>query len=107
MSTMDHHQNGSEPPLYRLRGVMKSYGRDETLVRAVDGIDLEVHRGEFVVVAGASGSGKSTLLQLLGALDRPTAGAIYFEGRDLAERGDAELAALRLAHSGSCSSSST
>jgi putative ABC transport system ATP-binding protein len=76
--------------------VVKSYGRDETLVRAVDGIDLEVHRGEFIVVAGPSGSGKSTLLQLLGALDRPTAGAIHFEDRNLAERGDAELAALRL-----------
>ncbi len=51
---------------------------------------------EFVVVAGPSGSGKSTLLQLLGALDRPSAGAIHFEGRDLAALGDGELAALRL-----------
>ena len=96
MTNGDHQRNGPEPPLYRLRGVVKSYGRDETLVRAVDGIDLEVHRGEFIVVAGPSGSGKSTLLQLLGALDRPTAGAIHFEDRNLAERGDAELAALRL-----------
>jgi putative ABC transport system ATP-binding protein len=83
-------------PLYELRDVTKSYGRDETVVRAVDGIDLRIGKGEFVVVAGPSGSGKSTLLQLLGALDRPSAGAIHFEGRDLAKLSDGELALLRL-----------
>ena len=64
-------------------------------------------RGEFVVVAGPCGSGKTTLLQLLGALDRPTAGAVEFEGRDIAQMGDGELAALRRDRSGSSSSSST
>jgi putative ABC transport system ATP-binding protein len=96
MSTLHRDPNGPDPPLYELRGVIKSYGSDQTRVRAVDGIDLEIRRGEFAVVAGPSGSGKSTLLQLLGALDRPSAGAIHFEGRDLAGLSDAELAALRL-----------
>src|SRR5436190_16657069 len=87
---------GKVPPLYELRGVTKDFGSAETRARAVDGLDLEIARGEFVVVAGPSGSGKSTLLQLLGALDRPSGGAIHFEGRDLARLGDGELAELRL-----------
>ncbi|MGH2950302.1 MAG: ABC transporter ATP-binding protein [Solirubrobacteraceae bacterium] len=78
-------------PLYDLRGVVKAYGA----VRAVDSVDLRVERGEMVVVAGPSGSGKTTLLQLLGALDRPTAGTIAFEGRDLAGLSDGELTRLR------------
>ena len=77
--------------LYELRGVEKTF-RD---VRAVDRVDLDVEPGEFLVVAGPSGSGKTTLLQLLGALDRPTAGEIRFEGRPLARMGDGELARLR------------
>jgi putative ABC transport system ATP-binding protein len=96
MKTLKSEPNAPGPPLYELRGVVKGYGHDETLVRALDGINLELHRGEFVVVAGPSGSGKSTLLQLLGALDRPSAGTVQFEGRDLAAQGDAELAELRL-----------
>jgi putative ABC transport system ATP-binding protein len=77
--------------LYELRGVEKTY-RD---VHAVDGVDLDVAPGEFVVVAGPSGSGKTTLLQLLGALDRPTKGEVRFEGRPLERMGDGELARLR------------
>jgi putative ABC transport system ATP-binding protein len=85
------------PPgvLYGLQGLTKRYPSGESEVRAVDGIDLEILTGEFAVVAGPSGSGKSTLLQLLGALDRPSEGAITFEGRDLATRSDSELADLR------------
>jgi len=77
--------------LYELRDVEKTF-RD---VHAVDGVDLDVAPGEFVVVAGPSGSGKTTLLQLLGALDRPTRGEIRFEGRPLERMGDGELARLR------------
>ncbi len=92
--------NGPRPveagPIYRLRGVTKSYRGAGGEVRAVDGVDLEVRAGEFVVIEGASGSGKSTLLALLGALDRPTAGTIEFEDRDLAGLGDGELSDLRL-----------
>jgi putative ABC transport system ATP-binding protein len=88
--------NIAKPWLYELRDVNRSYGRAETLVRAIDGIDLRIGEGEFLVVAGPSGSGKSTLLQLLGALDRPTGGVIYFEGRDLSKLSDGALAELRL-----------
>ena len=77
--------------LYDLRQVEKRYGN----VAAVDGVDLEVRHGEFLVVAGPSGSGKTTLLQLLGALDRPTGGSVEFEGKDLVAMGDGELARLR------------
>jgi putative ABC transport system ATP-binding protein len=85
----------AEADLYDLDDVVKDYGSGETLVTAVDGIDLRVRRGEFVVVAGPSGSGKTTLLQLLGALDRPTRGRVLFEGRDLNRMADRELALLR------------
>jgi putative ABC transport system ATP-binding protein len=85
----------AHPALYRLNHVVKTYGSADTAVTAVDGMDLDLGRGEFAVVAGPSGSGKSTLLLLLGALDRPSAGMIAFEGRDLARLGDSELADLR------------
>jgi putative ABC transport system ATP-binding protein len=83
-------------PEYELRGVNKQYGRGGVAVRALDGLDLEIAGGEFVVVAGPSGSGKSTLLQLLGALDRPTSGEVRFEGRDIALMSEGESAQLRL-----------
>jgi putative ABC transport system ATP-binding protein len=84
------------PPLFELRAVSRVYGSGTREVRAVDAIDLQIDPGEFLVVAGPSGSGKTTLLQLLGTLDRPTAGQILFEGRDLAALPDAELTLLRL-----------
>jgi putative ABC transport system ATP-binding protein len=83
-------------PLYELRGVTRSYGQGATEVHAVRDVSLSVARGEFVAVAGPSGSGKTTLLQLLGGLDRPTAGEILFEGRDLARLRESELTSLRL-----------
>jgi putative ABC transport system ATP-binding protein len=88
---------GSDPePVYRLESVSRHYGSGAAAVRALDGVDLELASGEFVVVAGPSGSGKSTLLQLLGALDRPSSGRVLFEGVDLARAGEGELAHLRL-----------
>jgi putative ABC transport system ATP-binding protein len=83
------------PPLYDLRRVTKHFGAGGATVTAVDEIDLLIERGEFAVVAGPSGSGKTTLLQLLGALDRPTAGQVLFEGQDLDRMSDDELARLR------------
>jgi putative ABC transport system ATP-binding protein len=81
--------------IYRLRQVTKTYGGSATVVTAVDRVDLEVEDGAFLVIAGASGSGKTTLLQLLGGLDRPTSGEVFFEQRDLAKLADAELTRLR------------
>jgi putative ABC transport system ATP-binding protein len=83
-------------PTYELRDATRSYGENSTLVHALDGLDLTINRGEFVAVFGPSGSGKTTLLQLLGALDRPTGGSIFFEGQPLESFGDAALADLRL-----------
>ncbi len=82
--------------LYSLDGVAKFFQRGPTTIRALDGVDLEIDAGEFVTLEGPSGSGKTTLLQLLGALDRPSAGRVLFEGSDLAALPDRELAGLRL-----------
>ena len=76
--------------------VCKHYSMGETLIRAVDGISLEIREGEFVALLGASGSGKSSLLNLIAGLDRPSAGAIRVEGRDLSELSRNDLAQYRL-----------
>ena len=86
-----------EVPTYELRGVTRRYGQGQTEVQAVRDLNLRIDAGEFVAIVGPSGSGKTTLLQLLGALDRPSAGEILFEGRDLAKLGEGELTSLRLA----------
>src|SRR5437667_10564723 len=83
-------------PLYEVRNASKVFTKGGREVRAVDDVSLEIGAGEFVALEGPSGSGKTTLLQLLGALDRPSAGRVFFEGRDLATLPDHELAALRL-----------
>jgi putative ABC transport system ATP-binding protein len=81
---------------YEVRSVGKAFNRGSVVINAVQGVDLTIERGEFVALEGPSGSGKTTLLQLLGALDRPSSGRVFFEGRDLAELRDAALAELRL-----------
>lgn len=81
----------------RLERISKSFeGPDGGVpVGVLAGVDLAVARGESLAIVGPSGSGKSTLLHIAGALERPTSGAVWFEGRDLAALKDAELAALR------------
>jgi putative ABC transport system ATP-binding protein len=86
----------NETPIYELRHVTRSYGKNEAQVDAVRDVDLVIERGEFVAIVGPSGSGKTTLLQLLGGLDRPTAGEVWFEGRNLATLKESELTSLRL-----------
>ena len=60
----------------------KYYGSGDTLVKALDGVDLTVEDGEFVAIVGTSGSGKSTLLHMLGGLDRPTFGSVTVDGKE-------------------------
>ena len=81
---------------YELTGAGKAFSRGSATIHAVEAVDLAIEPGEFVALEGPSGSGKTTLLQLLGALDRPSSGRVFFEGRDLAELRDAQLAELRL-----------
>lgn len=81
--------------ILKTTAVKKYYGKDDYLVKAVDGIDLSIEEGEFVAIVGTSGSGKSTLLHLIGGLDRPTAGTISIEGKELFSMNDDELAIFR------------
>ncbi len=82
--------------LFELRDVSKRFRRGDSAIHAVDSIDLTIAAGELVAIEGPSGSGKTTLLQLLGALDRPDEGQVFFEGRELQTLGDRALAELRL-----------
>jgi len=79
----------------RARGLRKQYGREGGLVRAVDGVDLDVAAGRTLAVMGPSGCGKSTLLHLLGGLDRPTAGELFFGARRVDQLSERALAQLR------------
>jgi putative ABC transport system ATP-binding protein len=79
----------------RTRGLRREYGKGDALVRAVDGVSLDVAAGETVAVMGPSGCGKSTLLHLLGGLDRPTGGEVWLAGQSLGRLGERALARLR------------
>jgi putative ABC transport system ATP-binding protein len=85
----------SQEPVVRACNLRKDYGRGEGLVRAVDGADLDVARGETVAVMGPSGCGKSTLLHLLGGLDRPTAGEVWLADQRIDQMSERALANLR------------
>ena len=77
------------------KGLRKIYGAGDTEVRALDGVDLTVDKGEFVAVVGTSGSGKSTLLHMLGGLDRPTGGSVTVDGKDVFSLSDEALTIFR------------
>jgi len=81
--------------LISCRGLTKVYRMGDQEVRALDGVDLDIHEGEFVAIMGPSGSGKSSLMNLIGALDRPTSGEMWISGRALSEMSRDELADLR------------
>jgi len=86
--------------LLSARGLTKVYDTGTVPVHALRGIDLDVQPGELTVLLGASGSGKSTLLNILGGLDRPTAGEVLFKGKNIAEFSDAKLTQYRRHHVG-------
>ena len=82
-------------PIARARGLRKTYGQDEGLVRAVDGVNLDISRGETLAVMGPSGCGKSTLLHLIGGLDRPSGGELWLRGRRIDQLSERALAQMR------------
>ncbi|HEU4531852.1 MAG TPA: ABC transporter ATP-binding protein [Steroidobacteraceae bacterium] len=85
----------AEAPLVRVRGLRKNYQRGAETVHVLDGLDLEVPRGDFVALMGPSGSGKSTLLNLIGGLDRPTEGSIEVGGNRIDQLPEGQLARWR------------
>jgi putative ABC transport system ATP-binding protein len=86
--------------LYTVKDLRKTYRVGDVVTTALDGVDLEVERGEFTAVAGPSGSGKSTLLHLMGALDRPDGGEVVLDGRRIDALERQEAARMRLQHLG-------
>lgn len=82
-------------PLFVGRGLSKVYTSGDVEVRALDGVDVDLFRGELIVLLGASGSGKSTLLNNLGGLDVPTSGTLSYRGRDLTDADEKTLTAFR------------
>ena len=81
--------------LLKLDNLCKFYGEDETLVKAVDSVNLTVEEGEFIAILGASGSGKSTLLHMIGCVDEPTIGHVYLNGEDIYALNDNKQSKLR------------
>jgi putative ABC transport system ATP-binding protein len=86
--------------VFRARGVSKVYGVGEVAVHALREVDLDLYAGELLVILGASGSGKSTLLNILGGLDVPTAGTVWYRDHNLGEATEAELTRYRRDHVG-------
>lgn len=81
--------------ILKVENLVKTYGKGETKINAVDNISFTVNKGEFVAIVGASGSGKSTLLHLIGGVDRPTSGKVYIDGNDIYALNNDNLAIFR------------
>jgi putative ABC transport system ATP-binding protein len=81
--------------MYKLTGVTKNYAKGRGTVQALRGVDLVIEDSEWLAIQGPTGHGKSTLLQILGGLDRPSAGIVDFDGRDLAQLREAEVTRVR------------
>ena len=82
-------------PLIKVEDIHKIYNPGENEVRALDGVSLEIQRGEFVAIVGHSGSGKSTLMNMVGCLDTPTSGHYFLEGKDVSSLSDDQLSEIR------------
>ena len=83
------------PVVIDIENITKDYVMGEEIVRALRGVSLRIHRNEYIAIMGPSGSGKSTLMNMVGCLDTPTSGRYGFNGRNVAEMDDDELAAIR------------
>ncbi len=95
MNSISIPHSQADPIVLQARGLKKYYGRGETEVRALDGVDLDIERGRFTAIIGTSGSGKSTLLNMLGGLDTPSAGSIRVGDTELARLSSEEAAIFR------------
>ncbi len=82
-------------PLFQARGLTKTYQTGDVVVQALRSVDIEITAGEIVVLLGPSGSGKSTLLNIMGGLDRPSSGELYFDGRPLSTLAESALTTYR------------
>ena len=81
--------------ILKVENLCKTYGKGETLVKALDNVSFSVEKGEFVAIVGSSGSGKSTLLHILGGVDRPTSGKVYVDDEDVYKLNETNLAIFR------------
>ena len=99
-STVGGTAGAAGPALLELRGLRREFPAGEGTIAVLQDIDLDIRAGEMVAIVGQSGSGKSTLMNILGCLDRPTAGSYRVDGRETRELGADELAALRRGHFG-------
>lgn len=81
--------------ILKVENLVKTYGKGDTKINAVDDVSFTINKGEFVAIVGASGSGKSTLLHLIGGVDRPTSGKVYIDGKDIYALNNDNLAIFR------------
>lgn len=90
-----HRPSEHQPVIVRLENIYKIYGTGNTEVRALNGVSLNVHEGEYCSIMGPSGSGKSTAMNIIGCLDRPSLGNYYLDGVSVAQMDEGDLAAIR------------
>jgi putative ABC transport system ATP-binding protein len=100
MSQQNSHAPLDDGVVFHVHGVTKIYQMGEVQVNALRGVDLNLYKGEFTVLLGASGSGKSTLLNILGGLDTPSDGHVYYASHDLTRANESELTEYRRYHVG-------
>ena len=81
--------------ILQVKELTKTYGKGDTTVKALDGVNLSVNKGEFVAIIGSSGSGKSTLMHLIGGVDRPNSGSVIVDGNAIFTQNESELAVFR------------
>lgn len=88
-------KEGIKMSVLEIKDLKKYYGKDESLVKALDGINLTVKKGEFIAIVGSSGSGKSTLLNMIGGLDTPSEGTVIVDGKEISKMEDEDQTIFR------------